>query len=211
MFWEVARRITPNLPGLVDERPDAEGREGAAPGSPGARADGERVDGILHQLAERLVDHPVARDGGLAGERARRRWSGSSACCRPARRRHGRRASRSRRSSSSDSGASAASRARISSATLTAFRFLDVAREQRCLREHEREQQSRAAEELEVHPCALREAVGHEQVRAAHEREERDPAPVQPPPDPVRQAQLLRHRRLDQVAARERARRPAPR
>ena len=27
-----------------------------------AGADGERVDGVLHQLAERLVDHPVARD-----------------------------------------------------------------------------------------------------------------------------------------------------
>src|SRR6185503_12504136 len=36
-----------------------------------ARADGERVDGILHQLAERLVHHAVARDGRLAGKARR--------------------------------------------------------------------------------------------------------------------------------------------
>lgn len=36
-----------------------------------ARADGERVDGILHQLAERLVNHAVAGNGGLAGEARR--------------------------------------------------------------------------------------------------------------------------------------------
>src|SRR5687768_2118429 len=37
----------------------------------GARVDRERVDGILHQLAERLIHHAVARDGGLAGEARR--------------------------------------------------------------------------------------------------------------------------------------------
>lgn len=37
----------------------------------GARLDGERVDRVLHQLAERLVDEAVARERGLAGEGAR--------------------------------------------------------------------------------------------------------------------------------------------
>src|SRR5688572_20046601 len=36
-----------------------------------ARGDRERVDGMLHQLAERLVDQAVARDGGLAGKARR--------------------------------------------------------------------------------------------------------------------------------------------
>src|SRR5687767_2277329 len=37
----------------------------------GARGDGERMDGILHQLAERLINHAVARHGALAGEAGR--------------------------------------------------------------------------------------------------------------------------------------------
>jgi len=36
-----------------------------------ARRDGERVDGVVHQVAERLVDHAVARDRRLAGEARR--------------------------------------------------------------------------------------------------------------------------------------------
>src|SRR5687767_14503313 len=36
-----------------------------------ARVDRERVDRILHQLAERLIHHAVARDGGLTGEARR--------------------------------------------------------------------------------------------------------------------------------------------
>lgn len=37
----------------------------------GARPDGERVNRVLHQVAERLVDQAMARHGGLAGEGAR--------------------------------------------------------------------------------------------------------------------------------------------
>src|SRR3954470_3826826 len=37
----------------------------------GARRNGERVDGILHQVAERLVHHAVARDDRLPGEARR--------------------------------------------------------------------------------------------------------------------------------------------
>src|SRR5690348_5100634 len=36
-----------------------------------ARRDGERVDGIVHQVAERLVHHAVARGGVAAGEARR--------------------------------------------------------------------------------------------------------------------------------------------